>query len=344
MSNDLSESSKILFEIRNAARTGVAVFDLSDRTQIEVIGADRVRFLHSFTSNDIKRLKPGQGCETFVTNLKGKVVAHVFVFCSEHSHWLDGSPGQQDGITNHLGKFLLVDDVQLIPRSAERGELFVTGPLAAALLQVDEGLAICGHDTRESTGASMSIRRVDLLGPPGFLMSIPRSQIDAVKLSLCALGIAEGSRDFFEILRIQAGYPRYGVDITDDNLAQEVARTKQCISFDKGCYLGQETIARIDALGHTNRELRRLLFETSVVPAAGTLVFDSTGTAEVGVITSAASNLGESPNEVVTSVVAIGMLKRAACQPETVVCLNIDDQRVKGRVLSPLVVLTSHVS
>ena len=332
MSADTHVSSKALSEALNAARTSVAVFDLSDRTQIEVTGADRVRFLHSFTSNDIKRLKPGQGCETFVTNLKGKVVAHVFVFCGENSLWLDGTPGQQEAIISHLGTFLLIDDVQFIPRTKERGELFVSGPLAAQLLQLDEGTAVGSTIQRETASLSIHIRRVDLLGSPGFLMSVPREQTEGVKRSLFGLGVAVGTRELFELLRVEAGYPQYGVDITDDHLAQEVARTKQCVSFNKGCYLGQETIARLDALGHTNRELSRLQFDSSVVPIPGTVVYDMAGTSEVGVITSAAIETSGDPAQASQSVVALGMIKRPSCQPESPVCLILDGQKLSGKV------------
>ena len=333
MSDILSEPSNGLLATRNAAHSSVAVFDVSDRTQIEIMGTDRARFLHSFTSNDIKRLKPGQGCETFVTNLKGKVVAHVFVFCGEHSLWLDGTPGQQEALIGHLGKFLLIDDVQLIPRNTERGELLVTGPLAPQLLQLDDGLAVASHVTRGTGDESFDVRRVDLLGTPGFLLSIPRSRRDAVKFGLTSLGIAEGSRELFEMLRIEAGYPRYGVDITEDNLAQEVARTKQCISFDKGCYLGQETIARIDALGHTNQELRQMAFESIDVPPAGSPVFDATGTNEVGVITSATNDIGSTSGGRATTLLALGLVKRIACPANTPVQLRIGNQTATGRVL-----------
>ena len=333
MLNKTSETFAHQIAVRNAARTKVAIFDLSDRTQIEITGSDRIRFLHGFTSNDMKRLKPGQGCETFVTNLKGKVVAHVFVFCTEKSMWLDGSPGQKEAISAHLGKYILVDDVRIIPHDDDRGELFVTGPLAGPLLQLDEGVAVGSHVTRESGGETFDVRRVDMLGETGFLLSIPNSRIEAIKLSLSALGVSEGSRELFEVLRIESGYPRYGIDITDDYLAQEVGRTKQCISFDKGCYLGQETIARLDALGHTNRELCRLRFETSIVPNAGSLIFDETGATEIGSVTSATYDLSENATEHHSKVIALGLLKRTSLKTQTPVSLSISDNRVSGRVL-----------
>jgi tRNA-modifying protein YgfZ len=333
MSHSATPSRSELIATRTAAHSAVAVFDVSDRTQIEVTGEDRARFLHSFTTNDIRRLKPGQGCETFITNLKGKVVAHAYVFCAEKSLWLDGMPGQQDAIIDHLKKFVLIDDVQLVPRGSERGELFLTGPQASTLLQWDNASAVGENVTRESEGEPFDIRRVDLFGSPGYLISIPSGRIAAVKGSLIRLGVPEGSPELFEILRVEAGFPRYGVDITDDYLAQEVARTKHCISFNKGCYLGQETVARLDALGHTNRELRRLRLATSVIPAAGSPVFDESGTHEIGVITSAAPDLEDSAADSGNSVVALGLLKRSALKTDTLLTVKTSTEAVAGRVL-----------
>ncbi len=333
MSNLTSASARSLSEARSAARSSVAFFDLSDRTQIEVTGSDRARILHSFTSNDIKRLKPGQGCETFLTSLKGKVVAHFFAFCGETSFWLDGTPGQEETITNHLKKYVLIDDVQIHPSGTTRGELFVTGPLAASLLQSEGSFELGQHLQRETDQQSLNIRRVDLLGAPGFLLSLPADQVEGVKRGLAVVGVDEGSRELFELLRIEAGYPQYGGDITEENLAQEVARTKQCISFNKGCYLGQETIARLDAVGHTNRELRRLHFDSPIVPVRGTPIFDHEGLHELGSVTSAAANLGKSTAGNADAVVALGYIKHAACLPDHLISVMVNGQRIQGHVL-----------
>ncbi|HEY0981592.1 CAF17-like 4Fe-4S cluster assembly/insertion protein YgfZ [Schlesneria sp.] len=332
MSTDNRNSSISLAAIRNAAGSSVVVFDVSNRTQIEVRGADRARFLHSFMSNDIKSLKPGTGCETFVTSLKGKVVAHVYVFCREDSHWLDGAPQQQSAILPHLQKFVLIDDVQLIAHEDDFGELFVSGPLATQLLQLPETMRIGDSEQRELHDTAIDIRRVDLFGAPGFLMSIPRSQVDRVKQGMISVGIPEGTSDQFEYLRIEAGYPLFGQDFTEDYLAQEVARTRQCVSFNKGCYLGQETIARLDALGHTNREIRRIRFESPIAPASGSPVFDAAGESEVGVLTSAASD-SENPDPAQTKGVGIGTLKRAVCPAGSVVRVKSNGNLIEGQVL-----------
>lgn len=320
------------FETANAAQNPVRFFDLSDRTQIRITGNDRARFLHNFTSNDIKRLQPGHGCETFITNIKGKIVAHVFVFCTDDALWLDGTPGQEAAILSHLGKYVLIDDVQLVSQKGLSSDLYVTGAIAAQLLQLDQPMAIGDHVTRGEGIEAFSVRRVDLFGEPGFLMSIPIGQVDRIKAGFLMLGIEEGTKAQFEALRIVSGYPQFGVDITDDNLAQEAARTKQCISFDKGCYLGQETIARLDSMGHTNRELRRLTIHSTAVLPAGTPILDESSATEVGVITSAAS-LGGVDASRSSETAALGVVKRVAMASGTKVSVKLGGDVVQGVVL-----------
>jgi hypothetical protein len=264
----------------------IKVYDLSDRTQIEITGADRANFLHGFCTNDIKSLQPGQGCEALLTNIKGRVLGHLFVFAGPQSLWLDTVPGQEAAIIAHLDRYVIREDVQLIGRTAERGNLFVTGPLAAQLLMLDEGLPLYGSAAREAFGSPFQIRRVDILNEPGFLLSIPQSSLETTRSSLQMVGCRLGSAEEFESRRIESGFPHYGRDITEDNIAQEIARTKQCISFTKGCYLGQEPIARLDAMGHTNKELRRIVFASGSQPVAGTPLLAAGSEDEAGIVTS----------------------------------------------------------
>lgn len=330
MSTAPTDFDSLRTEANRVAAANVVVFDVSQRTQIEITGSDRARFLHGFTSNDIKGLKPGQGCETFITNLKGKVVAHVFVFCTETSLWLDGTPGQESAILGHLGKYVLIDDVQLNPRGNERGELLVSGPVSTDLLQWDGGTTIGSNLERELAGERLRIRKIDLFGPPAYLVSMPKDRLQAVKSSLSSLGVPEGSPALLEAMRIQAGFPQFGTDISDDNLAQEVGRTKQCVSFTKGCYLGQETIARLDSIGHTNRELRRIHFEASTIPPVGATVFTANDQSDAGTITSAAFATSASSSP---SVSTLAILKRTACNPGTAVHVTSADQTIVGHVV-----------
>src|SRR5262249_54035500 len=120
-------------------------------------------------------------------------------------------------------------------------------------------------------------RNVDLAGPEGFLIACQRADVGQVQAALVAAGAVLCDESVFEAARIEYGTPLFGRDFSDENLPQEVGRDRQAISFTKGCYLGQETVARIDALGHVNRLLRGVKFESDSVPAIGTELFGSAG-------------------------------------------------------------------
>ncbi len=134
----------------------------------------------------------------------------------------------------------------------------------------------------------------------------------------------------FDALRTEAGFPLYGIDITDANLAQEVNRTAQAISFTKGCYLGQEPIARIDAMGHVNQQLRGIRLSAGPVPAAGTEVLTTDGDPrKIGQITSAAMSYGTN------LPVALGYLKRNYDSPGLEVGVASSAATIRGEVFWP---------
>jgi tRNA-modifying protein YgfZ len=276
-----------------AATSTAALIDLSDRTRIELSGADRVRFLHSFCTNDIKRLSPGQGCEAFITNVKGKVIGHVWIDALDSSLWLDADAGSAERLVPHLERYIINEDVAIADRLADTAELIAVGPEAAGRLarlgiEVD-GLDSLGHRAGQIAGASVRVRRFDVGPHRGYAIFAERTHLAACRQSLVEAGLRAAGSEVWTALRIEAGLPVFGVDISDDNLAQEVGRTKTAISFTKGCYLGQEPIARLDALGHVNRELRSLRLAGGNVPVPGTRVFaDAAGSAVVGTVTSAA--------------------------------------------------------
>jgi folate-binding protein YgfZ len=307
---------------------GPTVFDLSGRTQIELQGVDRSKFLHGFCTNEIKSLQPGQGCEAFLTNIKGRVLGHVFVFADTESLWLDTVPGQETALIAHLDRYVIREDVQLVGRSSSHGELFITGTHAAALLMLDDGLPPYGSTSRTDLEHPLQIRRVDLLGMPGFQISLPRDAVDSTRSRLVAVGCRAGTDDEFETRRIEAGFPYFGVDFTEDQIAQEVARTSRCISFTKGCYLGQEPIARLDAMGHTNRELRRIRFQPGVVPQRGAKLLAAESDDEAGEITSVAP-LPNARGE----TTCLGYLKTKFGRPDTAVRIATNEQRAMGTVL-----------
>lgn len=294
-----------------AARTGAVVFDVSDRTQIELRGADRIKFLHNFCTQDIKAMSAGQGCEAFVCNAMGRVLGYIAVFAAEEGLWIETVPGVEAALLAHFDKYLIREDVELHGRTAELGELWLAGPQDPGhLVALFPGVSVndaplLSQQTIEWDGQPMRLRRIDWLGSAGWLVSGPQEAIGRLRTSLVECGVTEGSAEVLESLRIEAGFPRYGHDLTAENLSQEAARTRRSISFNKGCYLGQEPVARLDALGHTNKELRRLRWNGTVVPAPGTAIADPESGQPAGLITSAAPVYDAQP----PAIAAIAMVK-----------------------------------
>ncbi|MDA0834572.1 MAG: hypothetical protein O3A29_14960 [Planctomycetota bacterium] len=272
-------------------------FSLDLRTQIELTGSDRAKFLHNFCTQEIKNLTAGSAGEAFITNVKGRILGHVWVFANETSLWIDTVPDQASALITHLDKYLITEEVAFHDRTAEWNETIVSGPETATKLgeiEIDvTSLAAMQHSAGEWRGTTVVVRRVDWFGGPGFLLDIPVAHAESLRTALSDAGIAQGTQTDFEVYRIRFGLPHYGVDLTEENLAQEAARTTTAINFRKGCYLGQEPIARIDALGHVNRELRSLEIETAEAPPRGTPIFAESDGKAIGEITSSATSAAD---------------------------------------------------
>jgi folate-binding protein YgfZ len=321
-----------LFAERTAAINDVALFDVGDRCQIELTGRDRLKFLHNFCSNDIKKLTAGQGCEAFVTSIQGKALGHIFVFAEAESLWIESVPDSARSLIAHLDRYLITEDVRLTDRSADLTELLLVGSRSAAMLEqlgvpVDQlsvsQLPLNGHFQHDVSDFPLrSLRRVDWFEAPTWLLSIARDDAELVRQRLTHAGAVLAGAQTFHALRIAARFPLYGLDITEDQLVQEVGRTAQAISFTKGCYLGQEPIARIDSMGHVNRELCCLTFPADAgnvsLPQPGTAIFDQ-ATAEakqIGQITSSAWSLQSREAD---HPIALAYLRRSFLKPGSTV-------------------------
>jgi tRNA-modifying protein YgfZ len=266
-----------------------AFVELGHRTQIEVSGADRASFVHNLCTNEVRKLAGGAGCEAFMTTVQGKILAHVFIFAGADSLVIETVDGQSDTILKHLDHYLVSERVTLSDRTSEWSELFVAGPDSEQLIETLFGAfptARLAHLSANFEDRLIAVRRADLAGPIGFLLSGRTGDIAALDAAIVARGVPNAGQQAFEAARIEWGFPFFGRDISAANLPQEVARDNLAISFTKGCYLGQETIARIDALGHVNKTLVGLRCESPEIPASGAL-YSVAGQA-VGEVTSAA--------------------------------------------------------
>jgi folate-binding protein YgfZ len=282
----------------HALTNGVALFDRSDRVRLEVSGPDRAKFLHNLTTNDVKRLAVDLGQESFVTSLQGKTLGSVILLACDDCILLRADPGALAPLLPHLQKYGLFDDITLDDASARTFEFHLAGPGSEGLLRrlggVLPGAKDLAHGATRIGDFPVRVVREAPTGRPGLTLIGDAAGAATVSERLraegTALGLAEGDAATFEAARIEAGTPRFGREVTADNLPQELGRDARAINFVKGCYLGQETVARIDALGHVNKHLKGLKFPPGPVPPIGATI--EAGGKVAGKVTSAADSPG----------------------------------------------------
>ncbi|WP_254053307.1 YgfZ/GcvT domain-containing protein [Singulisphaera sp. GP187] len=257
-------------DLYRALKTQPGFIDRSDRVRVEVGGTDRAKFLHNLTTNDVKRLAVGRGHEAFVTSLQGKTLGYITLVASEDRILLRTDPGGAGLLLPHLRKYGVFDEVSIDDLSAQTFEYHLTGSTAADLLR-SAGAELppegdLNHGSTAIDGCAVQVIREAPTGQPG--LTLVGSLADAPRVAAqiralgAGLGLVEIDPAMFDLLRIEAGTPVFGREVTEENLPQEIGRDNRAISFVKGCYLGQETVARIDALGHVNKLLKGLKFLT----------------------------------------------------------------------------------
>jgi folate-binding protein YgfZ len=302
----------------DAIMNSVGLVDRSDRVRLLVTGPDRAKFLHNLTTNDVRHLAVGRGCETFVTSTQGKTIGYLILLADEDRLIARSDPGGALLVLPHFRQYGVFDEVSIDDLTSSTFELHVLGPLATELARrADSRLpdeTEYAHVATELGGHPIRLVRESPALLPGLTLIGERPAARAVKESLLEhgrdLGLVEVDAESFEVLRIAAGTPVFGKDITAKNLPQELGRDDRAINFVKGCYLGQETVARIDALGHVNQVLKGLQLEAqSPCPEPGTPL-EQEGK-RVGVVTSAAFS------PVAGAAVALGLIRTTHSQAGT---------------------------
>lgn len=256
------------------ALTLTAGFARLNRTLLALRGTDRATLLNSFCTNDIKRLQPGQGCEAFITTPQGKTLGHVFVFQQADEILLNTSAGQAESLITHFNRYIISEDVELKDQTSRDGVLLLSGEKIAPLIEQLAGISALQSILQSETGKvddkKVAISRVPYAGANSFFLQAQNDDLPTIEQALLNLGARRCAADAAKALRLEAGFPLFGADITAENLPQECGRDSLAISFQKGCYLGQETVARLDALGHVNRRLTGLQFKSEIIPKPAT--------------------------------------------------------------------------
>ena len=251
-----------------ALRHGAAWIDLGARGRIAVRGRDRARLLHAITSNEVKKMTPGTGCYAFLLNPQGRIQADLCLFCFEDRFLIDTEPELREKVPLHIRKYIIADQVELEDVSAQTAAIGLEGPAAASIL------AACGAPVPAGDYAHLPwddaiVAAVTVTGQPGVHVFCPAEKAAAVVRQFEAAGAVAATEDEVRLVRIENGKPRYGDDIRETTLPQE-AQQMHAVSFNKGCYLGQEIVERIRAQGRVNRKLTRVVLPGTDVPAPGT--------------------------------------------------------------------------
>src|ERR1041385_472299 len=321
-----------------ALRETAAALDLGFRSRLCLTGADRVRFLHGQVTNDVKRLRVGEGCYAALVTAKGKMQSDLNIFCLRDELLLDFEPGLTPTVAQRLEKFIVADDVQVVDVTPHYGLLTVQGPKAGAVVRSlglfgelpDKSLSFV--KTEDATLGEIYLMNHPFLASTGFDLFVPSVALVAVADNLLAAVKSLGGRacgwSASEIARIEAGIPRFGADMDETNIPLQGGIEARAVSYTKGCYIGQEVINRIHSIGHVNRELRglRLADDLKTLPARGDRLFKEGK--EVGYVTSAIVSPTLEAN------IALGYVRREANAVATELKLRSAGNESRARIVA----------
>lgn len=252
-----------------ALTTGAGLRDESERGKLALTGSGVKAFLHGQVTQDITGLSAGHGAYAALLTNKGKMLADLRVLDAGNELLLDTERAGLQELFNTIRRFSIGYDVEMHKRTLQNGLLSLIGPRSATILQAvlaqdtdlrgelehDHVLSTIGH-------ARVRLIRTDL----GFDVLTETDDTDAVSLDLIDAGAVPVSKAAADTVRIESGRPRYGIDLDDTVIPQEAGLNHRAVSFTKGCYVGQETVARLFYRGKPNRELRGLRSATRLAP------------------------------------------------------------------------------
>lgn len=304
-------------EYRAAGETAV-MFDETDRGRLEVGGADAPAFLHRLLANDVRGLAAGRGSRNLLLSSKGKVLFDLDLFRRAEDCVLSVPPGKATALAAALDMYLFSEKVVIRDTSESYAPIALVGPHAAEALGTVFGVSALPEEdytwaAGDLEGRPALVVRQPIAGSRGWRVVVGPAEAPVAWTRLRAAGVQPAGIVVRDILRVEAGAAMYGEDI-DENVYPQEARLESAFSLEKGCYIGQEVVAKIDTYGGLNKRLVGLKIEHDEPVARGTRLFrvDEGERRDLGVVTSWAYSF------VLDSGMALAYVKRRHQAPGTV--------------------------
>jgi folate-binding protein YgfZ len=317
-------------------RRGAGWFALPERGLILVRGGDRVRWTNGMISNDVARLAPGpdrSGCYALLLTAQGRIVADLHVLAREQELWFELARAAVPDVLARLERYVIADDVSLADASDDWCRFALEGPRAPELLARAAGAALA---IAPDSGVELSLAGATAVacawgwsGEPAYQLFVPPAVVVAVSAAIAAAagdgGLEAGDAAALEVLRIEAGTPRFGCELGEDVLPAETGLVGSAVSLTKGCYTGQEIVARMESRGTASHRLVGLRFEGVLEGAALPLVGApvTSGDQRIGGVTSAC-------HSALAGAIALAYVRRAHAEPGTEVAVG----DVRARIAS----------
>jgi hypothetical protein len=304
-----------------------AVFDRTSWGRIRLSGADRVRFLHNQTTNDIARLSAGQGGYTLFVTSTGRTIDLATAYTLPESLWLVVSPGMSQQLYDWMDRYIFFSDKVMLSDESEQTFLFtVLGTGADEVISSLGAGSLVGqreftHQRVDFAGAALTVAVGSDLAIAGYSIWGDRAIASAVWQTILDAGAHPGDLAQWEQLRIQQGRPVPGKELTEDDNPLE-AGLWQAVSFEKGCYIGQETIARLNTYKGVKKRLWGLLLDQPVAIGASIFPAESEDSSKIGKVTSV--------SDTASGILGLGYLRTKAGGEG----LSVEIDGVRGKVVA----------
>ncbi|MFQ5823551.1 MAG: aminomethyltransferase family protein [bacterium] len=317
----------------STARNNVALMDRSYYGIINVFGNDHVDLLHRLTTNELRNLKSGEGQISIFTNEKGRIVDRVIMYKFEDEMRLISSPQNSEKIAAWIDKYIFIEDVKVENLTSTVRMLTLFGPKSLSLLNSmfnEEFGELPNHHFKEIqwNGHSLQLSRTEELGCPGFNLILSSNVLTELWDQILNVGSVFDLRpmgeEAYEILRIEAGWPLYEKDFNEEINPHE-AQLLPYVSFTKGCYIGQEVVARLDTYEKVQKYLRGIILEGDVKTRGKDVILINGQ--EVGYLTSVTHSIALEKN------IALGYIRTKFSSEGTEVLINSENKQIAGKIV-----------